>query len=156
MQPLPHVYTVSAAGGASGEVSLTAVGVPRLMSAATAQFDGPGNQWSPESLLAAAIASCFLLTFRAVARASRLTWQQLECEIEATLERAEGVTRFTRVVTRAALTVPECVETHLCEQALTKTEHTCLVANSLNCARELQIRITRVPVTQKTPELEVS
>jgi organic hydroperoxide reductase OsmC/OhrA len=102
MQPLPHVYTVSAAAGASGEVSLTAVGVPRLMSAAPAQFDGPGNQWSPESLLAAAIASCFLLTFRAVARASRLTWQQLECEIEATLERAEGVTRFTRVVTRGA------------------------------------------------------
>jgi hypothetical protein len=31
------------------------------------EFDGRGNQWSPESLLAAALADCFVLSFRAVA-----------------------------------------------------------------------------------------
>jgi organic hydroperoxide reductase OsmC/OhrA len=31
------------------------------------QLGGPGGQWSPETLLVAAAAECFILTFRAVA-----------------------------------------------------------------------------------------
>jgi uncharacterized OsmC-like protein len=30
-------------------------------------FDGPGDAWSPENLLLAAVQSCFLFTFQAVA-----------------------------------------------------------------------------------------
>ena len=143
MQPLPHLYSVAAAGSAEGNLTLTAPGVPPLISAPPAEFDGPGDQWSPESLLTAALASCFILTFRAMARASRLPWTNLECHVDATLERVEGVTHFTHVVTRATLTVPEGTSTVLCERILNKAEEGCLVANSLRSKRELQMEIVK-------------
>lgn len=155
MQPLPHVYSVAAAGSAGGSVSLTATGLPRLASAPPTQFDGPGDQWSPESLLAAAVAGCFILTFRSIARSSQLPWRHLECNVEAMLERVEGVTRFTRVITHATLTVPEGVSTVLCERALNKAEQGCLVANSLRCQRELQMEIVKASSDEPQSEAVV-
>lgn len=152
MKALPHVYSVAAAGSASGSVSLTASGLPRLASEPPAEFDGPGEQWSPESLLAAAVASCFILTFRSVARASRLQWTNLECDVQATLERVDGVMQFTRVVTRATLTVPAGMSTMLCERALTKAEEACLIANSLRARRELQMEIVKATVDEAERE----
>jgi organic hydroperoxide reductase OsmC/OhrA len=145
MQPLPHVYSVTSTAGATGNVMLSSDGVPRLASAAPAQFGGPGDQWSPEALLAAAVAGCFVLSFRYVARRLRLEWIRLECEVDATLERVDGVTRFTRLVTRATLTVPGVSGTAAYESALTQAEHGCLIANSLACARELRMEIVRAP-----------
>ena len=152
MQPLPHIYSVAASGSAEGSVPLSAAGMPPLISAPPREFGGPGDQWSPESLLAAAVASCFILTFRAMARASRLPWTNLDCSVEATLERAEGVTHFTRIVTRATLTVPDGTSTVLCERVLNKAEEGCLVANSLRSKRELQMEIVKAAVD--SPERE--
>ena len=146
MQPLPHVYSVTSTAGAAGNVTLSSDGVPRLASAAPAQFGGPGDQWSPEALLTAAVASCFVLSFRHVARRLRLEWIRLECEVDATLARVDGVTRFTGFVTRATLTVPGMNGTAAYEAALTQAEHSCLIANSLACARELRMEIVRAPL----------
>jgi peroxiredoxin-like protein len=148
MQPLPHVYSVAAGGSEQGSVKLSAAGLPVLLSAAPAEFDGPGDRWSPESLLAGAIASCFILTFRAVARASRLSWTHLECHVDGTLERVEGVMQFTRIMTRATLTVPAGTSTVLCERALAKAEEGCLVANSLRGKRELQMEIAKASLEE--------
>jgi organic hydroperoxide reductase OsmC/OhrA len=144
MQPLPHIYSVTGRAATAGKVILSTQGAPDLASAAPAQFDGPGDQWSPEALLTAALSSCFILTFRAVARTSKLEWSRLECVVEATLGRVEGVTQFTRVVTRATLTVAESADTELCERVLAKAEHGCLIGNSLRCQRELQIEVLRL------------
>ena len=48
-----------------------------MHSSAPVEFDGPGDRWSPETLLIAAIADCFILTFRAIACATRMDWQGL-------------------------------------------------------------------------------
>lgn len=143
MQPLPHVYSVTAAAEATGIVDLSAEGLPALRSAAPAEFGGPGDQWSPESLLAAAVASCFVLGFRAVARASRLQWISLDCDVDATLDRKEHVTQFTKVIVHARLIVPAAMDSVLCERVLEKAERSCLVANSLRCERELRVEIAK-------------
>ena len=148
MQPLPHVYSVTGSAAAAGQVILSTEGAPDLASAAPSQFDGPGDQWSPESLLAAAYSSCFILTFRAVARASRLEWNRVECNVAATLGRVAGVTQFTSVLTRVTLTIPESADTVLAERALGKAEAGCLIANSLRCQRELLIELVREPAGQ--------
>jgi peroxiredoxin-like protein len=96
-----------------------------------AEFDGPGDQWSPETLLAGAVATCFILTFRAVARASRLEWTDLVCEVEGTLDRVEHETRFTQVLVRAILEVPAGVATERAERILEKSEQSCLITRSL-------------------------
>jgi hypothetical protein len=65
-----------------------------------------------------------------------------------TLERSAGITRFTKIVTRAVLGVPESVVTSICEKVLHKVEESCLIANSLNSDRELQMEIARVPTLE--------
>src|SRR5947207_6979951 len=82
--PFPHVYTVNASATPDSDVELTAARLPFLHSAPPAEFGGPGDRWSPETLLTAAVGDCFLLTFRAVARAAKLPWTALECAVSGT------------------------------------------------------------------------
>ncbi|HEX2492210.1 MAG TPA: OsmC family protein [Steroidobacter sp.] len=142
-QPFPHIYTVDASGAVAGNLRLNSEGAPELLGTAPREFDGPGDQWSPESLLVAAVASCFILTFRAVARASKLEWARLECTVEGALERSEGLTQFTRIVTKAKLIAPQTTSEELCVRLLEKTEHNCLITNSLRAQRELRTQIVR-------------
>jgi organic hydroperoxide reductase OsmC/OhrA len=92
-------------------------------------------------MLCAALADCFVLTFRAIARASKFEWTGVDCSVEGTLERTSGVTRFTRYVTRVSLRVPAGTDTTKARQLLEKAEHDCLVSNSVNGARELKTDI---------------
>jgi organic hydroperoxide reductase OsmC/OhrA len=138
MHPYPHVYDVAATAAAQGVVTLTGAGLPALETQPPPQFDGPEGYWSPESLLCAALADCFILTFRGVARASKLEWTRLECQVTGTLERVDGVTRFTRYATRARLVVPPAVDAEKARAALERAEHVCLISNSVNGERTLE------------------
>jgi organic hydroperoxide reductase OsmC/OhrA len=109
MQDLPHHYAVSAAANPDGNVKLASSGVPDMPSNAPAEFGGPGDQWSPETLLAAAVADCFILSFRAIARASKFEWVSLRCDVEAVLERIEKVTQFSSLrIFTCCHDLPEC------------------------------------------------
>ncbi|HEB89827.1 MAG TPA: OsmC family peroxiredoxin [Deltaproteobacteria bacterium] len=137
MKPLPHRYTATAHAGVEGMVELQSPGVPALESAAPAEYDGPGDRWSPETLLVAAVGDCFCLTFRAIARASRLEWTDLVCEVEGKLDRVERVTRFVEMRIRASLTLPEGADIASGERLLAKAEAACLITNSLDLEVEL-------------------
>jgi organic hydroperoxide reductase OsmC/OhrA len=137
MHPYPHLYQVSASAQPEGNVTLRGEGLPDLATAPPPQFDGPGGVWSPETLLCAAVADCFILTFRAVARASKFEWSGLQCAVEGTLARTEGPARFTRFVTQATLRVPAGTDVAKAKLLLEKAEHNCLITNSLNATREL-------------------
>jgi organic hydroperoxide reductase OsmC/OhrA len=131
MQAFPHHYTVRAAGFPAGDVELSADHVTALRSAPPAEFDGPGDRWSPETLVTGAVADCFILTFRAVARASKLPWTSLQCEAIGTLDRVDRVTQFTAFTVRAHLLVPAGTDREPALHALEKAERNCLIANSL-------------------------
>ncbi len=147
MQPYPHTYTVHASGTATGSIPVSATGLPTLETAPPAEFDGPGDVWSPESLLVAAIADCFILTFRGVSRAAGLQWQQLQCEVDGTLERVGGVTQFTRYTTRATLTLAPGADHAKVHALLERAEKVCLVANSLRGERTLEARLVETAAT---------
>src|SRR5512140_3076442 len=106
MHPYPHLYQVRAAARPEGDVPVDSDRLPTLQTAPPAEFDGPGDRWSPETLLCAAVADCFVLSFRAVARASKLDWTGLECKVEAKLDRVDGRTFFTALTVHASLNVP--------------------------------------------------
>jgi len=131
MQELPHLYRVTAEGAIEGGVELRADRLPVLSTAPPAEFGGPGDRWSPETLLVGAVADCFILTFRAVARASRLPWTSLQCRVAGTLDRVERVTQFTRVDIHARLSVPAHADPELARRSLEKAESGCLISNSL-------------------------
>jgi organic hydroperoxide reductase OsmC/OhrA len=137
MHPFPHRYVVNAAVRPDGDVPLSAEGVRIIESAPPKEFDGPGNQWSPEGLLTAAVADCFVLTFRALAAASKYAWLSLESRTEGTLDRVEGKMRFTRFDTHAKLHVAAGADIERGKKLLERAEITCLVANSLSSERHL-------------------
>ncbi len=143
MHPYPHTYVVAASGGPAGLVAVESPRLERLNTAPPAEFDGPGNCWSPETLLVASIADCFVLTFRAVSRASAYGWLRLECHVEGILERIDGAARFSHYTTRALLTVAEGADEAKARKLLEKAEHGCLIANSLCGTRTLEIEIKR-------------
>ena len=132
MQPYPHHYVVTAHGFAVGDVGLNA-GLPApLLSASPAEFGGPGDRWSPETLLVAAVGDCLILTFRAVSRASGIAWTSFDCDVTGTLDRVEGRARFVSFEIRARLQVPSGTDPERARRALDKAEQNCVIANSLN------------------------
>ena len=138
MDALPHHYEVTASAGVTGDVELTAERLALLRSASPGQFGGPGDRWSPETLLVGALADCFILTFRAVARASRVPWTSLECDVTGTLDRVEHATQFTHFDLRARLMVPDGVDADQARRALAKAERSCLISNSLKASVHLE------------------
>jgi organic hydroperoxide reductase OsmC/OhrA len=141
MTPYPHTYTVSADAANTGFATVRAPQLPALKTAPPPEFDGPGGVWSPETLLCASVADCFILTFRAVARAARLEWLGLECRVEGVLDRVERIAQFTKFTTFAKLSVPAGTDEAKARELLERAEHGCLIANSLRGARDLQAEI---------------
>jgi organic hydroperoxide reductase OsmC/OhrA len=122
-------------------VPVASVGLPDIMSAPPPEFDGPGGVWSPETLLVASIANCFILTFRGVSRAAKFEWAQVDCQVDGVLERVEGVTQFTRFTTRATLRVKQGTDPVRGRELLERAEKVCLVANSLRGERLTEIEV---------------
>jgi organic hydroperoxide reductase OsmC/OhrA len=91
VHPYPHTYLAAAAGRDCGPVTVTSAQLPSLDTAPPPEFDGPRGAWSPETLLCASLADCFILTFRAVARAARVSF---------------GLGRFTVGVTTEEVALP--------------------------------------------------
>jgi organic hydroperoxide reductase OsmC/OhrA len=141
MHPFPHRYTVSADARPDGDVPLSSEGVRVIESAPPKEFDGPGNQWSPEQLLTAAVADCFVLNFRAIAQASKVRWLHLETRTQGTLERIQGTMRFTRFETHAKLQLPSGSDSERAKRLLEKAEMSCPIANSLSSERHLTVEI---------------
>jgi len=144
MQELPHHYTVEASAEAEGEAALSCDRLVTIPFAPPEEFGGPGDRWCPETLLVAAIASCFILSFRAVARASRFPWKSLKCEVEGKLERVEGAMKFTRFVIQATLGVARDADQKRAHLLLEKAEKTCLVTNSLSAETQLKAEIQKI------------
>lgn len=130
MKDFPHYYVVTASE-IGGDVELESDGLPPMRSAPPIEFDGPGDRWSPESLLVAAVSDCFVLTFRAVARASKLSWISIQCEVKGTLDRVDRTPRFTRFDVHARLTIPPETDRERAQRVLEKAERGCLITNSL-------------------------
>jgi peroxiredoxin-like protein len=131
MKPLPHRYEVRLSGGPSGYVTVSTSGMPDLRAAPPLDYDGPGDAWSPEHLLLAAVETCFLFTFRAVAKASRVEFLALDVSSEGTVDRRDGVTRFTEIVLRPRLTIGSETDRDRALGVLQKSERNCLVSASL-------------------------
>ena len=141
MHPFPHHYVVSSCLSPEGDVVLESEGIPPLATVTPPEFDGPGGKWSPETLLVAAVADCYLLTFRGIAKASRMRWISLSVECRGTLERPDRYSQFTRFDIRASLVLPPEANEEQARRILTRAEETCLITRSLTAQAHLDITI---------------
>lgn len=141
MTSFPHHYSVTASGAARGDVALTADLLPALRTASPIEFGGPGDQWSPETLLVGAAADCFILTFRAIAAASQLPWMSLRCVAVGTLDRIDRATQFTNIMLHAHLSIPPGTPEDQALRVLEKAERACLITRSLKATTQLEVTL---------------
>ena len=148
MQEYPHIYKVGAKARPSGDVQITSPGLATIASTSPPEFGGPEGNWSPETLLVASIADCFNLTFRAIARASKFDWYDLECEAQGRLEKFNSITRFTSFDLKVKLSVPEGAMKAKAHRLLEMAENNCLVTNSLAAEVHLEAVVNKVATRQ--------
>ena len=141
MQDFPHHYLAGATAEATGSVIVTSPDLESIETAAPPQFGGPGGLWSPEELLVASVANCFILSFRAVARAARIDWLSLECDVDGTLDKIDSVTQFTEFRVRARLVVPPGTNEAKALKMLEKSDRVCLITNSMKAASHLDAEV---------------
>ena len=143
MHSFPHTYKVSANALSEGDVTLSGDNLPDILSQPPVEFDGPGDRWSPESLLMAAIADCFTLSFRAIAAASKIPFSSLSVDVSGDLNIVEKKMVFTEVTISANLVIPQDVDAGRAERLLNMAEQSCLVTNSLSVDPHLNAQVTQ-------------
>ncbi len=105
------------------------------------EFGGPGDAWTPEHLFLGAVEACFLFTFRAVARASKLDFINVNVHAEGTVDRYAGVTKFTEIILRPRMTFAHGVDRAKVAAILAKTEKNCLISASLTTPVRVEAEI---------------
>jgi organic hydroperoxide reductase OsmC/OhrA len=122
MQEFPHHYRTAALLDSTGHVAVTSEGLPTIETDSPREFGGPGDRWSPETLLLAAVADCFLLSFRAIAKASKFVWHSLSCEVEGTLDKVDRVVQFTALHLTIRLTTADHIDVERADRLIRRAE----------------------------------
>ena len=128
-----HFYTVNVEWLADKRGVLTSPELAQNVEVATPPpFQGGVEQiWSPEHLFTSAVVSCFMTTFLAIAANSKLTYSNFKCNARGKLEQVDGKYLMTEVLLVAQLTIDSLENKEKAERILEKSEHACLISNSI-------------------------
>jgi len=117
-------------------------GAPRIIHfSAPPEFGGEPGVWTPEHFLLAAVSSCFISTFKAVAKASKLDFQGIEVGVDGVLEKDSGGFRFTTITLHPSVIIYAEEARELALRLLQKSEKVCLISRSLSSKIELEPKI---------------
>jgi peroxiredoxin-like protein len=130
---MSHQYNVNLKWNAErvGEVSS-----PELKSkievATPPQFPkGVEGVWSPEHFFTAAVNSCFMTTFLAIAENSRLEFKEFNCNAVGVLDQVEGKFLMKEVILNPTLVITKEEDKEKALRVLDKSEKACLISNSI-------------------------
>ena len=104
--------------------------------------EGIDRIWSPEHLFTAAVNSCFMTTFLAVAENSKLEFELFDCKAKGKLEQVEGKFLMTEVILEPMLLITKEVDKVRAERILQKSEAACLISNSI------KLKVSMIPNIQ--------
>ncbi len=92
---------------------------------------GIAGVWSPEHLLVAAVNSCLMTTFLAIAENSKLTFVAFNSRATGKLEKAEGKFMISAIELMPQLTITNEADKERAKRILQKSEAACLISNSV-------------------------
>lgn len=129
----PHYFNVNLSwiSDRKGEVSSPELGDIIEVATPPPFQKGIEGLWSPEHLLTAAVNSCFMTTFLAVAENSKLEFELFDCKAKGKLEQIEGKFLMTEVILEPTLVINKETDKDRAERILQKSEVACLISNSI-------------------------
>jgi organic hydroperoxide reductase OsmC/OhrA len=96
--------------------------------------NGMAGIWSPEHLLVAAVNSCLMTTFLAIAENSKLDFIKFDSKATGKLEIIEGKYMMSEIELMPVLVIANEVDKEKAERVLVKSEKACLISNSVKSA----------------------
>lgn len=129
----PHYFNVNLSWISDRKGEMSSPELDDVIEVATPpQFPkGIDGVWSPEHLLTAAVNSCFMTTFLAVAENSKLDFELFDCKAKGILEQVEGKFLMTEVILEPTLVINKETDKDRAERILQKSEAACLISNSI-------------------------
>ena len=129
----PHFYTVNLAWKTDRKGELSSPELNTNLDVATPPPFPKGMEgiWSPEHLLTAAVSSCLMTTFLAIAENSKLEFISLTCAAKGKLEQVEGKYLMTEIILEPTLKITKESDKERAERILHKSEAACLISNSI-------------------------
>ena len=122
---------------------LSAPLLPNLQVDAPPEFKGHHGVWTPEHLFVAAVNSCFMTTFLAIAENSKLEFVSFKAEAEGKLERVDGQgLSMTEISLRPRLVISHARDAERASRILEKAERNCLISNSVKTEVRLKSEVT--------------
>lgn len=134
------------AGGEDGSPIGHAVafdGRPPLALSAAPAWDGDATRLCPEELLTAAVASCLMLAFLAIARRRGLDVRAWEDAPVGTLAMAEKRMRITEVRLRPRITIGPGVDETVVPLLVAAARRGCFVSSSVSCDVVIEPTVVR-------------
>ncbi|MFM9943839.1 MAG: OsmC family protein [Bacteroidia bacterium] len=96
--------------------------------------------WSPEHLFTAAVSSCLMTTFLAIAENFKLEFLSFNCKSKGKLETVEGKFLMTEIILEPTVVILNEKDKEKAERVLQKSEAACLISNSIKS------KITMIPI----------
>jgi peroxiredoxin-like protein len=87
--------------------------------------------WSPEHLLVAAVNSCLMTTFLAIAENSKFEFISFNSNANGKLEKVDGKYMISEITLSPVLTIKNHVEKEKALKLLERSEAACLISNSV-------------------------
>lgn len=98
--------------------------------------------WSPEHLFAAAVNSCLMTTFLAIAGNSKLEYLSFHSKAKAKLEKVEGKFLMSEIILAPVVNLAEGQSEERALRVLEKAEANCLISNSIKSKIIFQPKVT--------------
>lgn len=116
----------------SPDVNFTATDGGRIEVATPPPFPkGMPGIWSPEHLFTAAVSSCLMTTFLAIAENFKLEFTAFACIAKGKLEQVEGKYLMTEVMLQPEVILIKEEDRDKALKVLQKAEAACLISNSI-------------------------
>ncbi len=128
-----HYYEVDVQWNAERKGTMTSPELPQSWEVATPpQFPkGMEGIWSPEHLFTAAVNSCLMTTFLAIAENSKLEFSSFNSRALGKLEMVDGKYMMSEVKLIPSITIGNEKDRERAERILQKSEAACLISNSI-------------------------
>lgn len=95
---------------------------------------GMPDIWSPEHLFVAAINSCLMTTFLAIAENSKLSFLSFRSKATGKLEAVNGKYMISQVLLEPQVVIADEAQKDRAQRILEKAEANCLISNSVKSA----------------------
>jgi peroxiredoxin-like protein len=104
--------------------------------------------WSPEHLLVAAVNSCLMTTFLAIAENFKLPFEKFNSHANGKLEKVDGKFMISEIELTPELIITNEADKEKAERVLIKSEAACLISNSVKAKIIFTPKVVVQPIAE--------